>query len=186
MARRIIFFVTIFICANLASLAALEFAVSDTGFEMTAAWRQESAVKGFGLQADADKINIFWGYQNSDMLKIMPAEHGVHFEYKINVEAADDTQADSGIIKMSLNRSRDYHALDYLVGFYYDYHDYLHTGIETSGEVIDGSMRFSVRPIVTLELGAIGRINSGFDIGALIAGNTFNALYIDICFKWQQ
>ncbi|MDR3283962.1 MAG: hypothetical protein LBS97_02150 [Treponema sp.] len=176
---------SIFVCLSQANLAALEFAVNNTGFEMTVIWQQESAEKGFSLQAQSDKINILWGSEDSDKLKIMPAEYGVDFEYRIDISPDNSIQADRGLIKMSLARSRDYDALDYRIGFYYDYTDYLRAGMETSGEVIDGVPRFSLRPIIGLELGTIGYINSGFDIGNVTNGKWEDALYIDIRCQWK-
>jgi hypothetical protein len=173
-----------------AKLAALELALDEGGLEMTATWGSESEAKGFSLQAEFDAVNIFWTADNSDykdleLLKIMPRDYGVDFEYRIKIEAAGQLRSESGLIKMNLARSRDYKTVDWCVGFYYDYTNYINAGIETSGEALEGATRFSVRPIAALKLGELGHINGGFDIASLITGALFDALYFDIGFKWK-
>ncbi|GMO56560.1 MAG: hypothetical protein Ta2A_01870 [Treponemataceae bacterium] len=114
-------------------------------------------------------------------------DNGIDMNYLIPIDS--ESGADAGRITMSVSRSDEansWYMPDCTIGFYYDLTDYLYTGIETAWNVIEGDMRFSVRPMANFKMGEHALLKGWYALENLSSGSSpKNDLFVEMSFMWK-
>ena len=153
---------------------------------MSFLWHNGGSLDGLVLVSGGDDVTILWNSESGiENLHILPHEYGVNLEYPIPMGETARDAADYGLITVNLDRSENYEAFHYAVGFFYDYFDFLNTGIEVSGKTEDGRTDFSVRPVFHFKDRDIISLRCGLDLVSMFTGDIRKMIYLDFRAGWK-
>ena len=154
---------------------------------MSFLWRRDDVLNGFFLLSNGNTVDIFWNSESRiDNLRITPRGFSVDFEYPIVINTNADTKSDYGYITLNLARSENYDAFHYAAGFYYDYFEFLNTGMELSCATAEGIAGFAVKPVFRFRYRDIVLLRCGIDLISMFTGAAEKTIHCDIFlnFKW--